>query len=153
MAARFARYRRTHGYNALINALQFGIAPTWPQDYDAPDLVYDTTLTFTAGEVGLALTHARGETDDHTWIWWAERRILWTGDQFIWVAPNAGTPQKVQRYAGEWAASLRDMRMREPELLIPGHGVPIVGRARVAQALDDTAEWLETRERETRSRA
>ena len=89
VAARFARYRRTHGYNALINARQFGIAPTWPQDYDAPDLVYDTTLTFTAGEVGLALTHARGETDDHTWIWWAERRILWTGDQFIWVAPNA----------------------------------------------------------------
>src|SRR5437660_1210618 len=36
VAARFARYRRTHGYNALINALQFGIAPTWPQDYDAP---------------------------------------------------------------------------------------------------------------------
>ena len=87
------------------------------------------------------------------WIWWAERRILWTGDQFIWVTPNAGNPQKVQRYAGEWAASLRDMRMREPELLIPGHGVPIVGRARVAQALDDTAEWLETLERETRSRA
>ena len=45
------------------------------------------------------------------------------------------------------------MRTREPELLIPGHGVPIVGRARVAQALDDAAEWLETRERETRSRA
>ena len=78
---------------------------------------------------------------------------MWTGDQFIWVAPNVGTPQKVQRYAGEWAASLRDMRMREPELLIPGHGVPIVGRARVAQALDDAAEWLETLERETRSRA
>jgi len=152
VAARFARYRRTHGYNALINARQFGIAPTWPQDYDAPDLVYDTTLTFTAGEVGLALTHARGETDDHTWIWWAERRILWTGDQFIWVAPDAGNPPKVQRYAGEWAASLRDMRTREPELLIPGHGVPIVGRARVAQALDDTAEWLETLERETLAR-
>ena len=152
VAARFTRYQCTNGYNALINARQFGIAPAWPQDYDAPDLVYDTTLTFTAGEVSLELTHARGETDDHTWIWWAERRILWTGDQFIWVTPNAGNPQKVQRYAGEWAASLRAMRTREPELLIPGHGVPIVGRARVAQALEDTAEWLETLEHETLAR-
>jgi glyoxylase-like metal-dependent hydrolase (beta-lactamase superfamily II) len=152
VAARFDRYRRTNAYNAVINARQFGIAPSWPMDYDAPDVVYDTTLPFTVGEVTLQLHHARGETDDHTWIWWAERGILWTGDLFIWVAPNAGNPQKVQRYAAEWAASLRAMRALEPELLIPGHGMPILGRARVAQALDDTAEWLETLERETVAR-
>lgn len=133
VAARFARYRRTNRYNALINARQFGIAPSWPMDYDDPDVVYDTTLTFTAGEVTLHLYHARGETDDHTWVWWPERRILWTGDQFIWVAPNAGNPQKVQRYAGEWAASLRAMSALEPELLIPGHGAPILGAGRCAR--------------------
>ena len=149
VAARFARYRRTNGYNALINARQFGIAPSWPMDYDDPDVVYDTTLPLSVGEVALELHHARGETDDHTWVWWAERRILWTGDQFIWVAPNAGNPQKVQRYAADWAVSLRAMHGLEPELLIPGHGMPIFGRARVAQALADTAEWLETLERET----
>jgi alkyl sulfatase BDS1-like metallo-beta-lactamase superfamily hydrolase len=152
VAARFARYRRTNGYNALINARQFGIAPTWPMDYDEPDVVYDDALTFSAGDVTLELRHARGETDDHTWIWWPERRILWTGDQFIWVAPNAGNPQKVQRYAGEWAASLRAMSRLEPELLIPGHGVPILGRDRVRQALEETAEWLETLERDTVAR-
>lgn len=152
VAARFARYRRTNAYNALINARQFGIEPSWPMDYDEPDLVYDVGLTFTAGEVTLELHHARGETDDHTWIWWAERRILWTGDQFIWVAPNAGNPQKVQRYAADWAASLRAMQALEPELLIPGHGVPILGRARVGQALDETAEWLETLEAQTVAR-
>jgi glyoxylase-like metal-dependent hydrolase (beta-lactamase superfamily II) len=105
VAARFARYRQTNGYNALINARQFGIAPVWPMDYDDPDVVYDDRHTLTAGEVALELRHARGETDDHTWVWWHERRILWTGDQFIWVAPNAGNPQKVQRYAGDWAVS------------------------------------------------
>jgi alkyl sulfatase BDS1-like metallo-beta-lactamase superfamily hydrolase len=152
VAARFARYRRTNAYNALINARQFGIAPAWPMDYDEPDVVYDDTLALTAGDVRLQLHHARGETDDHTWIWWPERRILWTGDQFIWVAPNAGNPQKVQRYAGEWAASLRAMSRLTPELLIPGHGVPIIGRDRVRQALDETAEWLETLERETVAR-
>jgi alkyl sulfatase BDS1-like metallo-beta-lactamase superfamily hydrolase len=149
VAARFARYRHTNGYNALINARQFGIAASWPMDYDEPDVVYDTTLPLTVGEVSLVLHHARGETDDHTWVWWADRRILWTGDQFIWVAPNAGNPQKVQRYAADWARSLREMAALEPELLIPGHGMPIFGRARVQQALHDTAEWLETLERET----
>ena len=152
VAARFARYRQTNGYNALINTRQFGIAPTWPMDYDDPDVVYDDGLAFTAGEITLELHHARGETDDHTWVWWHERRILWTGDQFIWVAPNAGNPQKVQRYAGDWAVSLRAMRALEPELLIPGHGPPIFGAARIRQALDDTAEWLQTLERETLTR-
>ncbi|HEU4366997.1 MAG TPA: alkyl sulfatase dimerization domain-containing protein [Methylomirabilota bacterium] len=152
VAARFARYRRTNAFNALINARQFGIAPAWPMDYDEPDMVYDDTLAFAAGDLRLELRHARGETDDHTWVWWPERRILWTGDQFIWVAPNAGNPQKVQRYAGEWAASLRAMSRLEPELLIPGHGVPIIGRDRVRQALDETAEWLEALERDTVAR-
>jgi alkyl sulfatase BDS1-like metallo-beta-lactamase superfamily hydrolase len=152
VAARFARYRRTNGYNALINARQFGIAPSWPMDYDDPDVVYDDALTFTAGEITLELRHARGETDDHTWVWWPERKILWTGDQFIWVAPNAGNPQKVQRYAADWAVSLRAMRALEPDLLILGHGPPIFGAARIRQALGDTAEWLEALERETLAR-
>ena len=143
VAARFDRYRLTRQHNALINARQFSIPPSWPDDYDYPDTVYEDTLRLTVGEVTLELSHARGETDDHTWLWWPARRILWTGDQFIWVAPNAGNPQKVQRYAAEWAASLRAMAACDPELLIPGHGVPIVGRARIQQALGETAEWLE----------
>jgi alkyl sulfatase BDS1-like metallo-beta-lactamase superfamily hydrolase len=121
-------------------------------DYDDPDFVYDDALTFTAGEITLELRHARGETDDHTWVWWPQRKILWTGDQFIWVAPNAGNPQKVQRYAADWAVSLRAMRALEPDLLIPGHGPPIFGAARIRQALGDTAEWLEALERETLAR-
>jgi alkyl sulfatase BDS1-like metallo-beta-lactamase superfamily hydrolase len=144
VAGRFDRYRATAGYNGLINARQFSIAASWPTEYDYPDTVYDEALRFERDGLALELRHARGETDDATWVWWPERRILWTGDLFIWVAPNAGNPQKVQRYAAEWAAALREMAAREPELLIPGHGLPIFGAARVRQALGDTAEWLET---------
>jgi alkyl sulfatase BDS1-like metallo-beta-lactamase superfamily hydrolase len=36
------------------------------------------------------------------------------------------------------------MAERDAELLLPGHGPPIVGRARVARALDETARLLET---------
>jgi glyoxylase-like metal-dependent hydrolase (beta-lactamase superfamily II) len=152
VVARFARYRATAGFNATINARQFSIPASWPTDYDEPDTVYDATYRLDVGGTVLELCHARGETDDHTWIWDGARRIVFTGDQFFWVAPNAGNPQKVQRYAAEWAASLRAMSARGAEMLIPGHGVPVVGVARVRQALDDTAEWLETLVRETVAR-
>jgi alkyl sulfatase BDS1-like metallo-beta-lactamase superfamily hydrolase len=149
IAARFDRYRRTAPWNGLINSRQFSVAATWPTAYDYPDVVYDATHRLEAGDLELELTHARGETDDHTWIWWPARRILFTGDLFLWVAPNAGNPQKVQRHAAEWARALRAMGERPAELLVPGHGMPVFGAARVRQALEDTAEWLETLERET----
>src|SRR6266852_6166752 len=91
-------------------------------------------------------------TEYHTWLWWPARRILFTGDLFFWVAPNAGNPQKVQRYAAEWAQALRAMADRGAELLIPGHGAPVVGAARIHQALTDTALWLETLVSETVAR-
>ena len=63
--------------------------------------------------------------------------------------PNAGNPQKVQRYAGEWAAGLREMAGLDAEVLTAGHGVPIFGAARIRQALSDTAELLESLEAQT----
>jgi alkyl sulfatase BDS1-like metallo-beta-lactamase superfamily hydrolase len=149
VAARFDRYRMTAPWNGLINSRQFSVAATWPTEYQYPGTVYDTTHVLEIGDVRLELTHARGETDDHTWLWWPARRILFTGDLFFWVAPNAGNPQKVQRYAAEWARALRAMAERGAELLIPGHGAPVVGVARVHQALSDTALWLETLVNET----
>jgi len=106
VARRFDRYRATAPWNGLINARQFSIPPSWPTEYDYPDTTYDDTHRLEIGGVALELTHARGETDDHTWLWWAARRILFTGDLFFWVAPNAGNPQKVQRYAAEWLETL-----------------------------------------------
>ena len=152
VAARFDRYRLMAPWNGLINSRQFSIAAVWPTTYDYPTVDYDVSHLLEAGSTSIELHHARGETDDHTWLWWPARRTLFTGDLFLWVAPNAGNPQKVQRYAADWAQALRTMAGRGAELLVPGHGVPILGAARVRQALEDTAEWLETLERETVAR-
>jgi alkyl sulfatase BDS1-like metallo-beta-lactamase superfamily hydrolase len=65
------------------------------------------------------------------------------GDFVIWNFPNAGNPQKVQRYPMEWAAALRQMIAVQPELLVPAHGLPISGRDRIARVLDDIAAALE----------
>src|SRR5581483_11729457 len=115
----------------------------WPTEYRYPDEVYHATHTVTVDGLRLELVHARGETDDHTWVWVPDRRVLCTGDLFIWASPNAGNPQKVQRYPHDWARALRAMQTLDAELLLPGHGYPIRGAARIRQALGETAELLE----------
>ncbi len=143
--ARFDRYIVTAGYNEIINQRQFGVPGfRWPTEYRYPDRTYARQLALEVGGVDLELHHARGETDDHTWTWLAAPRVLCCGDLFIWASPNAGNPQKVQRYPREWATALREMVRLEPEVLLPGHGFPIVGAARVRQALTDTADLLDS---------
>ncbi|MFI6938584.1 alkyl sulfatase dimerization domain-containing protein [Streptomyces sp. NPDC050418] len=152
VTARFDRYVQTAGYNSWINRKQFGVpALQWPTSYRYPDTTYRTQLTFRRGELTFELVHARGETDDHTYVWVPELKVLCTGDLFIWNSPNAGNPQKVQRYPEDWARALRAMQELGAEVLLPGHGVPIVGTERIHQALDDTARLLETLCEQTRT--
>ncbi len=137
ITARFERYVETAGYNGIINQRQFGTQePFWPTRYRYPDETYRTRLDLDVGGERFELHHARGETDDHTWVWAPERKVLCTGDLFIWASPNCGNPQKAQRYAIEWARALESMAALEPEVLLPGHGLPIVGSERVHAALD-----------------
>jgi alkyl sulfatase BDS1-like metallo-beta-lactamase superfamily hydrolase len=144
MAARFDRYQLTAGYNEVVNQRQFGLPDLrWPRDYRYPDVTYRDTLDLQIGGLELELHHCRGETDDHTWTWIPSRKVLCCGDMFIWASPNAGNPQKVQRYPREWAAGLRTMAALGAELMLPGHGVPVVGADRIQQALTDSAELLE----------
>ncbi|HEX6838272.1 MAG TPA: alkyl sulfatase dimerization domain-containing protein [Polyangia bacterium] len=141
--ARFDRYRLTAGYNSCINARQFSMPVAWPVRFREPDETYASQLTLALDGVDAELHHARGETDDHTWVWLPSLRVLCTGDLFIWAVPNAGNPQKVQRYPRQWAEALRKMATLGAEVLLPGHGVPIFGEARVHAALSETAELLE----------
>jgi alkyl sulfatase BDS1-like metallo-beta-lactamase superfamily hydrolase len=145
LPARFDRYIATAGYNAVINQRQFQVPGlTWPTEYRYPDHTYQHDHQIVVGGTTFELHHAKGETDDHTSTWLPERKILCCGDLFIWASPNAGNPQKVQRYPREWAAALRQMITLEPEMLLPGHGVPILGAARIRQALTDTADLLDS---------
>ena len=144
LPARFDRYVVTAGYNEVVNQRQFGVPGLrWPTVYRYPDRTYAERLSLEVGGTRFDLHHARGETDDHTWTWIPRHRVLCCGDLFIWASPNAGNPQKVQRYPREWAGALREMIALEPEVLLPGHGFPVIGRDRVRQALSDTAELLE----------
>ncbi|MHB8575439.1 MAG: alkyl sulfatase dimerization domain-containing protein [Dehalococcoidia bacterium] len=143
----FARYQRTLGWNTAINVRQFALPPQrfrWQSEYRLPDIEYRDRLTFRSGAVTFELHHGRGETDDATWTWVPERKLLAPGDLFIWAVPNAGNPQKVQRYAGDWAVALREMAALGAETMLPGHGLPIFGAERVREALENSATVLES---------
>ena len=145
VAPRFDRYQLTNGYNGVINQRQFRLpAPMFPSEFRYPDVDYRDELRLDVGGRAFELRHARGETDDHTWAWVPDVRAVCVGDLFIWQFPNAGNPQKVQRFAWEWAVALREMAALEPELLLPAHGPAVGGRDDVVGVLSNTAAALES---------
>jgi len=166
VSKRMDRYSTTNGLNVRINRRQFGgiksdMKPNSGNMREAlaldegaqyfippatlrPDKSFVDQLTIKAGDTLVEFHHARGETDDHLWGWIPEKKWIFTGDFVIWNYPNAGNPQKVQRYALEWAQALRKMISQGPELLLPAHGLPIEGKARIAMVLDDIATSLES---------
>ena len=157
---RFDRYNLTNGYNQIINERQFGQfrkrgydvsagGPFLPTSSPKPDLTYRDELRLEVGGLEVQLRHAKGETDDHTWSWIPRYKAICAGDFFIWNFPNAGNPQKVQRYPLEWAAAMRAMAEQGAELFLPAHGLPIAGAARIRMVLTDVAEALEFLVRET----
>ena len=141
---RMDRYQASQGYNSIVQGQQFNKPGyVYPIGQRRPDEVYDDALSLTIGGEQIDLFHGRGETDDATFVWLPQRRVLASGDFVIWVFPNAGNPRKVQRYAADWAVALRKMELLRPEVLIPGHGPVIFGEGRAAQVLRDGAETLE----------
>ena len=157
---RFDRYKFTDGYNMIINQRQFGQFSRHgyeiqdgnsflPQGVARPDLTYRESLNLDIGGMAVQLNHAKGETNDHTWAWIPQHKAICAGDFFIWCFPNAGNPQKVQRYPVEWAIAMRDMAEQGAELFLPAHGLPIQGQQRIKDVLTEVADSLEFLVRET----
>jgi glyoxylase-like metal-dependent hydrolase (beta-lactamase superfamily II) len=150
MPERFARYGRTARHNEAVNARQFGgtvdsdTGVRWSEPAIPPNVLYEESLDIEVGGVHFECHHARGETDDHTWVYCPDRGVLCPGDLIIWAVPNAGNPQKVQRYPWDWAAALRSMAAKGARSLAPGHGGPVVDTPElVERILIETADYLE----------
>jgi glyoxylase-like metal-dependent hydrolase (beta-lactamase superfamily II) len=139
----FQRYHLTNGLNTFINQRQFGNPNfVFPDQFDWPTLTFKETLMQVLGNVEVYYHSAKGETDDHCYLWIPGRSYLFSGDLIGWIAPNCGNPQKVQRYPVEWAESLERMASLDAEWLFPGHGLVVHGREAVRTLLLETAQYL-----------
>jgi alkyl sulfatase BDS1-like metallo-beta-lactamase superfamily hydrolase len=135
VAKRFARYQKTAGHLAETYTMQFA---SWAKGgvlgggaggdvvrkaiYVPPTLEYEDRIALGLGGLTLHCRHGLGETDDHTWVWVPERKVIVGGDFIVSSIPNAGTPFRVQRYVLEWAEALEEMAGLEPAAVVSGHG-------------------------------
>lgn len=142
------RYQEVRKQIGFIHHAQFqDIQTDFPvpnNDFSHPTFLYEKNLEIGIGGIRILIRHDRGETEDHSWVFFPDSRVLCTGDLFIWSIPNAGNPQLVRSYVLDWARALRKMVSLKPEILVPGHGLLIMGEDRVRIALEDTANFLES---------
>jgi alkyl sulfatase BDS1-like metallo-beta-lactamase superfamily hydrolase len=129
VARRFERYERTAGHLAQTFDLQFA---SWGPNggdvvrkarYCPPTISYEDRIVLDGlGDRPIELRHGLGETDDHSWVWIPDVKVIVGGDFIVSSLPNAGTPFRVQRYVLEWAEALEEMASVEPAAVVSGHG-------------------------------
>jgi alkyl sulfatase BDS1-like metallo-beta-lactamase superfamily hydrolase len=129
VARRFERYAKTSGHLAGTFDAQFAVWGPGGGDvvrnaeYHPPTIAYEDRLVLDGlGGIPLECRHGLGETDDHTWVWVPDPKVIVGGDFIVSSLPNAGTPFRVQRYVLEWAEVLEEMAALEPAAIVSGHG-------------------------------
>lgn len=119
-------------------ALEVGIR--WPTE------TFEGSAALDIGGVIVELHAAPGETADQLFAYIPHLGAVLPGDNWYAAFPNLYTirgtsPRDVDR----WIDSLDAMRRLDPELLVPSHTRPVVGRAAVRAALTahrDAIQWV-----------
>lgn len=88
--------------------------------------------------VDLKLVMAPGETPDHMVVWYADKKILFCGDNFYRSFPNLyairGT---AYRDFDAWGSTMDQLMSFEPIVLAPGHTKPVFGAENIREVLTD----------------
>lgn len=115
-----------------------GIGPRLEIDENAtlttyrPTITFDKRLQVKISGVDFELIHAPGETTDQIFVWMPAKRVLICADNLYRAFPNLytirGTPY---RDVLEWMRSVDLIRQMEPEILIPCHSRPVLGKQEI----------------------
>lgn len=113
-----------------------------------PDRVFRGETSLESGGERLEIRQlGRCETPDAAVVWWPSRRALVAGDgvatdQYPWL----GVPflDEGLQDDGEWLRYLDGIAALRPRVLIPGHGQPLVGEARIQARLELLRRLLTT---------
>ena len=108
-----------------------------------PTILFDENYKFTLGGVEFDLFSTPGETPDHLTVWIPKYKAAFIGDNYFGITttePNSfpnlyairGTKP---RWALDWIKSLDTVLALKPEIVLNGHGDPIVGNAEITRRL------------------
>src|SRR5215831_2594706 len=141
---------RLEGFFAPRNAAAFNrsvqSARPWPGNFGGkiePTLLFDESYKFTLGGIEFDLFSTPGETPDHLTVWVPAYKVAFIGDNYFGITtpePNSfpnlyairGTKP---RWALDWIKSLDTVLALKPEIVLNGHGEPIVGNAEITRRL------------------
>ena len=130
---------------AAFNRPQEAITP-WAGNYGAkidPNVLFDEKYDFTLGGVEFELFSTPGETPDHLTVWLPASKTAFIGDNYN----GAGVPEPMSfpnlyairgtkpRWALDWINSIDKVLALKPEVLLSGHGEPMVGNAEITRRL------------------
>ena len=130
-------------YFARTNAAQFNFDEQRlkslgqsPKSKITPTITFDERYEFELGGVKFEVLHAPGETPDAISVWVPKYKAAFVGDNFYDSFPNIytlrGTPP---RWALDYVASINQVLKLQPEIVLPSHGLPIVGNEKITQRL------------------
>lgn len=115
--------------------------PPKPVPHVEPDILVDRELTLEVGDRTFQLISApEGETVDNIVVWMPKEKIVFTGNTFgpVWLSmPFLNTlrgdkPRLVRNYL----KAVEKVRDLGAEIVITGHGEPMVGKERIRADLD-----------------
>ena len=102
--------------------------------------------------VSLQLIMAPGETPDHMVVWYPEKRILFSGDNFYRSFPNLYAIRGTEyRDFDTWANTMDLLLSFKPEVLAPGHTKAIFGFQNITAVLGDYRDAIRHVVNETRN--
>ena len=141
---------RLDGFFVPRNAAAFNrpaqAAKPWAGNFAGkvePNILFDESYQFTLGGVEFDLFSTPGETPDHLTVWIPKYKAAFIGDNYFGITtaePNSfpnlyairGTKP---RWALDWIKSLDTVLALKPEIVLNGHGDPIVGNAEITRRL------------------
>jgi len=141
---------RLEGFFAPRNAAAFNRAAqpagAWAGNFGGkiePTIFFDETYKFSLGGIEFDLLSTPGETPDHLTVWLPAYKVAFIGDNYYGITtpePNSfpnlyairGTKP---RWSLDWMKSLDTVLALKPEIVLSGHGEPIVGNAEITRRL------------------
>ncbi|MBX2839421.1 MAG: alkyl/aryl-sulfatase [Gammaproteobacteria bacterium] len=102
--------------------------------------------------IDLELVMAPGETPDHMVVWYADKKIMFCGDNYYRSFPNLYAIRGTEyRDFDAWADTMDLLMSFEPEVIAPGHTKALFGAKEIKTVLSDYRDAIRYVVNETRN--